>query len=351
MKFVLAVSAIVASVANALSEEGASFLLAERFEQFKADHSREYDSKDEHDKRFEIFVDNVERISQMNSELRNNGEDEVHGITRFADHTQEEFAGFYLGVDASQDFPEMPVFPADNVVNGTASSGSFNWKDEGKLTAVKDQARCGSCWAFSATETVETAWAMAGNRLTEFSPQQLVSCDTGADQGCNGGLPSNAFDYIQKTGGMCTESAYPYTSQEGVTGSCTSPLPKISGGTISEWGYATKKCQGFFSCTEDSDATIAALKQYGPISIAVDASQWSSYAGNGKVMTSSSCSKSPRSMDHAVQLVGYNADAETPYWIVRNSWTTDWGNDGFIFLKMGENPCGVINVPAIIKSV
>ena len=349
MKFTLAVSALVASVANALSDEGTNFLLAERFESFKAEHGREYESEDEHNKRFEIFVQNVEEISRKNAELRKLGHDEVHGITRFADHSQEEFE-FYLGVDASIEAPDLPVYPADVIVNGTSLSGSYNWKDEGKLTDVKDQAQCGSCWAFSATETVESAWAIAGNDIKEFSPQQLVSCDT-VDQGCNGGLPSNAFDYIKSTGGMCLDSDYPYTSGSGDSGKCTSPLPAHTMGTISEWGYSTPKCQGFKACTEDADATIAALKQYGPISIAVDASQWSSYKGNSMVMTSASCSNSPRKMDHAVQLVGYNADADTPYWIVRNSWASSWGNDGFIFLAMGDNTCGWQNVPAIIKSV
>merc|ERR1711998_187187 len=78
-----------------------------------------------------------------------------------------------------------------------------------------------------------------------------------------------------------------------------------------------------------------------PVSDAVDASSWSSYTGG--VFSASGCKNTVRSMDHAVQLVGYNGDASTPYWIVRNSWTTDWGEDGFIYLAMGENACGLAN--------
>mmetsp|Transcript_12262 Transcript_12262/g.24995 ORF Transcript_12262/g.24995 Transcript_12262/m.24995 type:complete len:345 (-) Transcript_12262:205-1239(-) len=344
MKFFVAALALVAS-ANALTEEGSNYLLEERFESFKAEHGKVYADASEHKERLAVFEANVEKIASMNAKLSANGEQPVHGINKFADMTEDEFQ-FYLGVDANQKAPELPVIRADEVV--VNATGSFNWNDEGKLTAVKDQQQCGSCWAFSATETIETAWALAGNSLTEFAPQQLVSCDS-TDNGCNGGLPSNAFEYVKKTGGMCTESDYPYTSGKGVTGTCTSPLPSLAGGTISSWGYAQDKCQGFSACTEDTDGIIAALKQYGPMSIAIDASQWSSYTGG--VMTSSSCSSSPRKMDHAVQLVGYNADADTPYWIVRNSWNTNWGEKGFINLKMGENTCGIANLAALIKSV
>ena len=215
-------------------------------------------------------------------------------------------------------------------------------------TPVKDQMQCGSCWAFSATETIESAWARAGNALTVFSPQQIVSCDK-TDSGCNGGLPTNAFDYVKGAGGMCANTAYPYTSGTGNTGTCKSPLPALVGGTVSKWAYSSTICQGFTACVEDSSAQAAALQANGPVSVALDASAWSSYTGG--VMTSASCSSSPRKMDHAVQLVGYNADAATPYWIVRNSWAASWGEQGYIYLAMGANTCGLFNLPAQVTAV
>jgi hypothetical protein len=149
--------------------------------------------------------------------------------------------------------------------------------------------------------------------------------------------------------GLALDSDYPYTSGTGTTGTCTSPLPALAGGTVGTWGYAQTACQGFTACTEDSAAIAATLQQYGPMSIAIDASTWNSYTGG--VMEASSCSSSPRKMDHAVQLVGYNADAATPYWIVRNSWASNWGQEGFIYLAMGGNTCGIVNLAALIKSV
>jgi C1A family cysteine protease len=331
--------------AAALSEDATSMLLSDRFESFKIAHSKVYANAAEHSERLAIFEKNVEIAAQRNAEARKAGHAEVHGVTRFADMTEVEYSAF-LGVDATQKAQDMPILAA-KALNSTLT-GSFNWGDSNMLTPVKDQQQCGSCWAFSATETIETAWARAGNPLTEFSPQQMVSCDK-TDAGCNGGLPGNAFDYVHKSGGLASEADYPYTSGKGKTGTCTTPLPEIAGGSVGTWGYAQDKCQGFTPCVEDSAALAATLQQYGPMSIAIDASSWNSYRGG--VLASSSCSNSPRKMDHAVQLVGYNADAETPYWIVRNSWNTGWGEDGFIWLAMGDNTCGIVNLAALVETV
>merc|ERR1711988_851028 len=102
-------------------------------------------------------------------------------------------------------------------------------------------------------------------------------------------------------------------------------------------------------CSEDSDAMATALEENGPISIAIDASEWNTYTGG--IMTSASCSSNPRKMDHAVQTVGYNAEGDVPYWIVRNSWTDKWGEGGYIYLKMGENTCGIANLGAQVTAV
>ena len=343
MQFTIAATTIAAATlasTSALSTEASNFLLAERFESFMTTYSKVYKSVEEKASRMAIFEENVNRIAEKNA-LNN-----VHGITKYADMTNEEFK-FFLGVDASMKIDTtVEIIKADNVTVG--ATGSFNWADSGMLTPVKDQEQCGSCWAFSATETIESAWMIAGNKQVVLSPQDLVSCDK-VDAGCNGGLPSNAFDFVNTQGGLPSDASYPYTSGKGVTGTCKSPLPALAGGTISSWGYGQTPCQGFSACTEDTDGLIAALKQYGPMSIAIDASEWSSYTGG--VMTSASCSSSPRKMDHAVQLVGYSADAAAPYWIVRNSWNTNWGVNGFIYLAMGANTCGIANLAALITKI
>jgi C1A family cysteine protease len=339
MKFAVASILATAAATTALSTTE-EMLMSSSFDAFKATHGKTY-VDEEHDKRFEIFKENVQMIAEKNAALKALGHDEIHGITRFADLTQEEFS-FFLGVDANIKAPKMEVYDGPRL-NAT---GAYNLFDEGLVTAVKDQEQCGSCWAFSATETIESAWMKAGNKELVLSPQQIVSCDS-KDAGCNGGLPTQAFDYVKGAGGMATESDYPYTSGTGNTGTCKSPLPSLAGGTVSSWAYTQSACQGFSACTEDSDAMASALQTYGGISIAIDASQWSSYTGG--IMTSASCSSSPRKMDHAVQVVGY--DMDQGYWLVRNSWNTVWGENGLIRLKMGENTCGIANLAAYVSKI
>ena len=333
----------------ALSEEAASFLLSERFDKFKNDFQKVYEPG-EHAERLKHFENNMEKIASLNAKLRAAGKDAVHGITRFADMSDEEFQGM-LGID-SRYTPKAQVIDSSNNLddmNGTPTD-SFNWMDEGKLTPIKDQGQCGSCWAFSAVSTIESVWAINGHELTEFSPQQVVSCDK-EDGGCKGGLPGNAFDYVKKTGGLATAESYPYKSGKDGSNHMCHLFFKKSGGTISEWGYAHTPCTGYEQkpCVEDSSSIASALKKYGPLSVGLDASNFQHYTEG--IFESSECSDKPRNMNHAVQLVGYNTDHIVPYWIVRNSWTKDWGEDGFIKLKMGDNACGLLNIPALIKAI
>jgi C1A family cysteine protease len=343
MKFTVAVLAL-ATAANALSEEAQTLLVSNAFTEFKETHGKTYDRDEEHNKRLGIFSENLEKIAAKNAALRELGLDEIHGVNRFADLTEDEFQ-FFLGVDANIEPAKLESFNGPRL---NATSGAYNLYDDNLVTPVKDQMQCGSCWAFSATETIESAWIKAGNPMQVFSPQQIVSCDK-TDAGCNGGLPTQAFDYVKGAGGMATDKDYPYTSGTGQTGTCKTF--STAGGTVSSWAY-TQPAAGRFSSgnTEDTDAMASVLKQYGGISIAIDASQWNSYTGG--VMTSASCSSKPAKMDHAVQVVGYDMDAaDGPYWIVRNSWNTGWGEKGFIRLKAGENTCGIANLAAYVSAI
>ena len=180
----------------------------------------------------------------------------------------------------------------------------------------------------------------------------MVSCDNGnGDMGCEGGWYYTAWmDYIAKNGGLTTEANYPYDTATSVgrASDCDSTKEKAvtSGTTPTKDALATPGCTGFFCNSQDEDTLKNNLVSYGPISIACDASEWSSYAGG--VFTSASCKSSSLRLDHAIQLIGYNEDGDTPYWIVRNSWDTTWGEEGMIYLKMGENTCGVADKAAMV---
>ena len=337
-----------ASYASAkLSEEAASFLLQERFEKFKETFQKKYKDEDEEYIRLKNFEKNFEKAVRLNAELRELGHDEVHGVTKFSDMTEDEFSR-YQGLEASGDDDdplELEVLE-ENLFGGDLElKGSFNWKDEGKLTAVKDQGACGSCWAFAAVETIEAARAIHGEDLTEYSPQQLVSCSK-SNHGCAGGNSRRALEYV-KWSGISKESDYPYTSGgSGEVAKCRDDIDRTHVHHL-DWKYATFPCLKLRTCTEQSAALAKALKQFGPIIICVDASNWGSYTGG--IMDHSSCSSKPSQSTHTLQIVGYDADADTPYWIARNSWNENWGEGGYIRLKMGGNVCGFANRPTVIK--
>jgi len=192
---------------------------------------------------------------------------------------------------------------------------------------VKNQEQCGSCWAFSVTENIESMWILAGksNNSLALAPQQIVDCDT-VDDGCEGGDPPTAYEYIIEAGGLESEQDYPYIAEDE---SCRFKSQDIVA-SIKNWQYAT---------SDYSETTLQQnLVGYGPLSICVDASNWQDYVSG--IMTWYECAW-VNILDHCVQLVGYNATSSNPFWMVRNSWGTDWGIDGYIYLEMWEDTCGL----------
>merc|ERR1712070_1118886 len=195
-----------------------------------------------------------------------------------------------------------------------------------------------------ATEGIESGVFMTdGKAPPALSPQQIVSCDK-TDLGCNGGDLPSAFDYVESAGGLDTEEDYPYTSKTGRSGSCKSSTPVV---TVTDYKYAVAPCQGGTCSSQDEDGLKAALATHGPLSICVNAGRWYKYKGG---VFSEPCWGNYNKLDHCVQLVGYDTTASTPYWKVRNSWGTSWGEGGFIRLPMGVNSCGVADEATFVKA-
>jgi cathepsin F len=270
--------------------------------------------------RFNNFKATIVRVNTLNKNSRK----ATYAITRFADMSPEEFKNKFLMSNPIQPEADTEVVEAAAV----AVPNTFDWRDKGAVTPVKDQESCGSCWAFSATEAIESAWILAGkatNSTVNLAPQQIVDCDT-ADDGCGGGETSGAYDYVISAGGLESNLSYPYTGQDG---QCHFDKNLVVA-QISSYKAATS----FW----DEKTLQSNLLAWGPLSICVDASSWQDYESG--VMTHFECAFI-NVLDHCVQLVGYNATAPTPYWIVRNSWTPDWGIDGYIWLEMWHDTCGI----------
>ena len=224
--------------------------------------------------------------------------------------------------DASHKLDTIPCvkscFNEDVTVKETV-----NWVEMGAVTPVKDQGQCGSCWSFSTTGALEGAYFIKYGTLESFSEQELVDCDNfsggGRDHGCNGGLMDNAFTWIKKNGGLCTEQDYPYTS--GTTksgGQCDKTCDIVEGSQIT----------GFMDVPKNSDdAMIQALSKQ-PVSIAIQADQRDFQLYESGIFTGD-CGTS---LDHGVLAVGYGED----YYLVKNSWSSSWGDNGYIKLGKGD---------------
>merc|ERR1719443_1348892 len=333
--------------------EALSGNLKQMFTRFKQDFERAYVDDVDEARRFKAFTQNVEMAYAMNLEqgikCTDLFDDEkcVFGVTKFMDLPQDEFAATRLGYKPKPNAQgeEVATLSWDDLPK--AGNQSVDWRTKGAVTPVKDQGQCGSCWAFSTVEEVESSVFMATGKLLTLSTQQLTSCDK-VDEGCNGGDTETAYKYIEKAGGLDTASDYPDTSHKsGRTGKCGWDKKKAA--KVTGFTYATTPCKRGACKNQDEDKLAAALAAKGPISICVNAggNAWQVYK---RGVFSKKCSGASKALDHCVQLVGYDKTGDTPYWIVRNSWNTDWGIKGYMHMEMGKNLCGVADEATIARA-
>jgi C1A family cysteine protease len=298
------------------------------FESFKKDYNRHYSSVAEESKRFAIFVENMKKAEKLTKANPN----AVFGVNEFADVTAEEFK---IRHSAEKHFAAQAKRPSTNVYKPTkeeeriAAGNKIDWRTKGAVTPIKNQGQCGSCWSFSSTGSIEGQWFLAGNTLTSVSEQELVSCDT-VDSGCNGGLMDNAWGWLLSAhnGAIVTEASYPYVSGNGVVPACSMSGTKV-GATIN----------GHQDITKTESAMGAWVYSNGPLSVAVDATSWQTYVSG--IMTNCISSQ----IDHGVLVVGFDDTNSPPYWIVKNSWGTSWGENGYIRVQKGTDQCLITYLP------
>jgi KDEL-tailed cysteine endopeptidase len=272
----------------------------------------------ERDYRESVYLSNVRTIKEHNA----GNHSWTMAVNKFADLTADEFLVSY----ASSGYAPHYNNTQSLVVASMALPSSVNWTAQGAVTPVKNQEQCGSCWAFSSTGAVEGAWFLKNGTLVSVSEQQLVDCSTAeGNQGCNGGLMDDAFQYIIKNKGITYESSYPY--------SATGPNTCMANGKP-----VAATISGFKDVPVNSETALMTAIVQQPVSVAVEADQTVFQFYSSGVMDSACGTQ----LDHGVLAVGYGTLGGKDYYLVKNSWGADWGLQGYILLARGAkfNPSG-----------
>jgi len=273
-----------------------------------------------------IWAKNLAFVTEHNAKYDAGVESFFVEMNEFADLSQEEFAERYL-----IRFPEVMATTKCTGAQAPTTSlpESVDWVSKGAVTNIKNQGQCGSCWAFSATGSLEGSYFINKNQKITFSEQQLVDCSTSyGNHGCNGGLMNFSFFYV-KDHGITTEAKYPY---KGIGGSCRYKQETDQAWTISD-------------CTEvtvDKEINLLGAIAKGPVSVAIQANQLSFQLYKGGVFSGICGHK----LDHGVLAVGYGTDEKSSkkYYNVKNSWGAGWGDHGFIKIVRegdGHGKCGI----------
>jgi cathepsin L len=289
------------------------------FDEWKVKHDRSYQNSKEHNYRLAIFAKHARFVHNWDAKAKGFSV----GLNAFADLSNAEFRATFNGMNITKTAPRLLSKFRDT------APASQDWSKKGAVTPVKNQGQCGSCWSFSATGSMEGAWFLKKGSLVSLSEQNLVDCSTAqGNQGCNGGLMDQAFQYVITNNGIDTEASYPYTA----TGPNTCEFSASNvGTTISSF---TDVASG------DENALKNAVAQQ-PVSVAIDASNESFQLYTNGVYNEPACSSTQ--LDHGVLAVGYDQTSDgTAYWIVKNSWGTGWGMNGYIWMSRNlNNQCGI----------
>jgi len=280
-------------------------------------------SVDEFQYRWQTWKSNALFIEQFNKQGNHTF---TVAMNKFGDLTTKEFSKLYKGLKSVAPKPKMHN---EIVVASPNLPASVDWRTKGAVTGIKNQGQCGSCWSFSTTGSTEGAHVLQAKlALVGLSEQNLVDCSQAeGNEGCNGGLMDDAFQYIIKNNGIDSEASYPYTAE---TGTCHFNAANVAAHLVSYQDVTA----------ESEPALTTAVAERGPVSVAIDASHSSFQFYSGGVYYEAECSTTQ--LDHGVLAVGYGVSGASDYYIVKNSWGTDWGMSGYIWMSRNKsNNCGI----------
>ena len=297
------------------------------FTNFQEKFAKKYENVQELESRFTIFRENLHDIVTHNADRSQNF---TMGVNQFTDLTPEEFKTQMIrGLKAP-----VGSFGCGTFSNSASGApASIDWRTKGAVTTVKDQGQCGSCWTFSSTGAMEGAWAISKGQLVDLSEQELVDCAglKYGSMGCSGGQMEGAFKFIIENG-QCAASSYPYTAKDGSCHSCT----------------AVAHASSCYDVKPNDQLSLKAAVAKQPVAVAIEADTKYFQSYSGGILTSSSCGTS---LDHGVLTVGYGEENGQKYWLVKNSWGTSWGDQGYVKIGRSESTndagiCGIAMDPS-----
>jgi cathepsin L len=305
-----------------------------RWRDFKVQFGKFYKTETEELDRYTMWRDNIKHILEHNTDTSKSF---ILGVNNFTDMTHSEFRQhmgncFKIPKEAMHDNKTLKQNPQASAFLPAAHvklPASMDWRMYGAVTPIKNQGQCGSCWAFSSTGALEGQTFRKTKKLPSLSEQNLVDC-VKANAACNGGWMDNSFAYIRDNQGIDSEAGYPYYAK---------PL----GYCYYNAQYKSATDTGFVDLPSGNEqALMTAVATIGPISVAIDATHPSFMSYRGGVYYEPRCGNTLASLDHAVLVVGYGTDGGWDYWLVKNSWGTYWGEQGYIRMARNRNDhCGI----------
>jgi cathepsin L len=307
-------------------------IVIEEWESWKLFHQKNYTSPMEEKFRMKIFMENKARIARHNQKAHKGEKTYFLKMNHFGDQLPHEVIsnmnGFRMDLYKAKKATKKLlgatfIAPANVVV-----PDSIDWRTKGAVTPIKNQGQCGSCWSFSATGALEGQHFRKTGKLVSLSEQNLVDCSTSyGNHGCQGGLMDFAFQYVKDNGGIDTENSYPYEAEDD---NCRFNKKNV-GATDS----------GFVDIEQNNEAKLKeALATVGPVSVAIDASHESFQFYSHGVYNEPECNA--QDLDHGVLAVGYGTENGQDFWLVKNSWGTTWGDEGYIKIaRNADNMCGI----------
>ena len=270
--------------------------------------------------------DYIEKMNQMSKNGVNFEEN------KFINHTMTEFDQLYKGLgQVSPDYESNCATFVMNPSDYSSPPESWDWRKQGAITPVKNQGQCGSCWSFSAAGALEGAWAISTNQLYNFSEQQLMDCSRRyGNMACNGGLMDKAFEYAIDNG-MCKLEDVPYDAESEFCTKAVKSCKKVA---------HFNKC---FKIPANNERLLREAVYQTPVAVSIEADTKTFQFYKGGILDSSNCGTE---LDHGVLAVGYGEEDGKKYWIVKNSWGSDWGESGYIRIVRSdsddtEGVCGI----------